>query len=407
MSRTHDIVLLGATGFTGGLTASELADRAPENAKLALAGRNRAKLEATRDRLAKSAPRLADAELIVADASNAAAMRDLAASTKVLVTTVGPYVLYGDEVVAACAAEGTAYADLTGEPEFVDRTYIAHHETALASGARLVHCCGFDSIPHDLGAQFTAEQFAGDAPLHMRGYVHSEGSTFSGGTLHSALTAFGRVRQTLRTSKDRVVLEKTRQVDDGRRARVETMKPHRALGYWAAPMPTVDPVIITRSARVLPEFGPDFSYGHYAAIKRLPIAIGGALAVGTLFAGAQIPPVRRALGKITEPGDGPSERQLNTATFWVRFIGESGGRRVVTEVAGGEPGYRETSRMLAESGLSLAFDDLPDVAGQVTTAQAMGPLLRERLIRSGMTFRVLEGAPARTGAAAEHAGAAS
>ncbi len=401
MSRTHDIVLLGATGFTGGLTAVELANRAPEDAKLALAGRNRAKLEATRDALVAAAPRLADAELIVADASDAAAMRKLAASTKVLITTVGPYVLYGDEVVAACAAEGTAYADLTGEPEFVDRTYIAHHETALASGARLVHCCGFDSIPHDLGAQFTAEQFAGDAPLHVRGYVHAVGSTFSGGTLHSALTAFGRVRQTLSTAKERVAVEKTRQVDDGRRAKTETMKPHRALGYWAAPMPTVDPVIITRSARALPEYGPDFSYGHYAAIKRLPIAVGGAVAVGTLFAGAQIPPVRRALGRITSPGDGPSEKQLNTATFWVRFVGESGGRRVVTEVAGGEPGYRETSRMLAESGLSLAFDDLPDVAGQVTTAQAMGPALRERLMRSGMTFRVLEGAPVDGGAGSQ------
>jgi short subunit dehydrogenase-like uncharacterized protein len=393
MSRTHDIVLLGATGFTGGLTAVELANRAPEDAKLALAGRNRAKLERVRDELAGKAPRLADAELVVADASDRAAMRDLAASTKVLVTTVGPYVLYGHEVVAACAAEGTAYADLTGEPEFVDRSYIEHHETAVSSGAKLVHCCGFDSIPHDLGAQFTAEQFPGDAALHMRGYVHSEGSTPSGGTLHSALTAFSRARKTLSAAKERVALEKSRQQTDGRRAKTETMKPHRALGYWAAPMPTVDPVIITRSARALPEFGPDFTYGHYAAVKRLPIAIGGAVAVGGLFAGAQIPPIRRALGRITSPGDGPSEKQLNSATFWVRFVAESGGRRIVTEVAGGEPGYRETSRMLAESGLSLAFDDLPDLAGQLTTAQAMGPALRERLIRSGMTFRVLEGDP--------------
>ncbi|MEI2702381.1 MAG: saccharopine dehydrogenase NADP-binding domain-containing protein [Baekduia sp.] len=389
MARDHDIVLLGATGFTGGLTAAELANRAPEDAKIALAGRNAAKLEQARERLAEKAPRLAEAELVTADVTSAPQMRDLAASTRVLATTVGPYILHGEEVVAACAAEGTDYADLTGEPEFVDRSYLRHHETAVSSGARLVHCCGFDSIPHDLGAQFTVEQLPSDGPIHVRGYVHSEGSIFSGGTLHSALLAMSRFRKALNNAKARAAVEKG-QATSSRRARVETLTPHRALGYWALPMPTIDPAVIARTARAREEFGPDFSYGHYAAVKRLPFAIGGTAAVGGMVVGAQVPPVRRLLQKMAEPGTGPSEYKLDHATFWVRFIGEASGERVVTEVAGGEPGYRETSRMLAETALSLAYDELDETAGQVTTGQALGRSLRERLHRSGMTFTVLE-----------------
>ena len=400
MSRDYDIVMLGATGFTGSLTAAEIAVRAPEGAKIALAGRNQAKLEEVRERLAADAPQIAGADIVIADTSNAGQLRDLAASTKVVATTVGPYVLYGGGVTAACAAEGTAYADLTGEPEFVDRTYLDHHETALSTGARLVHCCGFDSIPHDLGAQFNAEQFSGASPLHMRGYVRAVGGMFSGGTLHSALTAFGRARQTLKTAKQRVEREKAAGGTPGKRSRNERGRPHKALGYWAVPMPTVDPVVIARSGRALPEYGPDFSYGHYMAVRKLPVAIGIPVGMAGVVAGAQVPPIRRALGKIAAPGTGPSDEVMERARFWVRFVGESDGRRVVTEVAGGEPGYRETSRMLAETALSLAYDDLPDLAGQLTTAQAMGPLLRKRLEQigggaegrpsTGLTFKVLE-----------------
>lgn len=389
MARDRDIVLFGATGFTGGLTAAELAQRAPSGAKIALAGRSLEKLELVRERLAAAAPRLADAELVVADASDRAALRDLAASTRVLASTAGPFVLHGGEVVAACAAEGTAYADITGEPEFVDRTYLDCQDAALASGARLVHCCGFDSIPHDLGAQFTVGQFGGDVPLHVRGYVRTEGGTFSGGTFNSVLLAFGRARQMALAARRRVAAEKATTSGDGRLVRNETPRPHRALGYWAVPWPTIDPVIVTRSARALPEYGPQFTYGHYAAVRRLPTVIGGAAAAGGLFAAAQLPPLRDAIGRRVAPGTGPSVERMERSTFSVRFVAEGGGRRVVTEVSGGDPGYRETSRMLAESALCLAFDELPQLAGQLTTAQAMGSVLRERLERAGISFRVL------------------
>lgn len=154
------------------------------------------------------------------------------------------------------------------------------------------------------------------------------------------------------------------------------------------PLPTLDPQVIARSARADERYGPDFSYGHYALVKRLPIAVGGVAGLVGVVAAAQVPPLRRALLSRVPSGQGPSEAQMAKGWFSVRFVGQTadGAHRVVCEVRGGDPGYRETSRMLADATLCLAFDELPATAGQVTTAQAMGPALRARLERSGITF---------------------
>ena len=386
--RSFDVALLGATGFTGALTAVELAGRAPAGLRWALAGRNRDKLAAVRDRVVAAHPAAPVPELVIADTGDAASLAALAAATRVLTTTVGPYVLHGDPVVAACAAAGTDYLDLTGEPEFVDRSYLAHHATAVASGARLVHACGFDSIPHDLGVQFAVEQLPEGVPLKVRGYLRA-GGRFSGGTFASAMTGFSRVRQNVSAARARRRAEPS--VTDGRRVHVEEPgTPHRALDAWAVPLPTIDPQIIGRSARALPRYGPDFSYGHYAAVKRLPIAVGGVGAILGAVAAAQVGPLRRALLSRLPQGEGPSERQMDAGWFSLRIVGQGGGQRVVCEVTGGDPGYRETSRMLADATLCLALDDLPATAGQVTTAQAMGPALRARLQASGIRFAVLD-----------------
>src|SRR6187455_1817476 len=156
-SRPYDLVLFGGTGFTGGLTADYLAAHLPAGKRWALVGRNRTKLDAVAARIATANPDAPVPELVEADAGDPAAMREVAESTRVVITTVGPYVLYGDPLVAACAEAGTDYVDLTGEPEFVDRMYVAHHATAERTGARLVHACGFDSIPHDLGAYYAVQ----------------------------------------------------------------------------------------------------------------------------------------------------------------------------------------------------------------------------------------------------------
>ena len=200
--RDHDLALFGATGFTGGLTAEYLAANAPAGLRWALVGRNRAKLEAVAARLAAASPEAPAPDLLVADAADAAALAKVAGSTRVVITTVGPYALYGEPLVAACAAAGTDYVDLTGEPEFVDRMWLNHHATAERTGARIVHCCGFDSIPHDLGAYFTVQQLPEGVPLTVNGYVRTN-AQFSGGTYHSAVNGFARGRQTLAAAKER------------------------------------------------------------------------------------------------------------------------------------------------------------------------------------------------------------
>ncbi|KAF0845221.1 saccharopine dehydrogenase family protein [Nocardia caishijiensis] len=169
--REFDLVLVGATGFTGGLTAEYLAAQLPSGARWALAGRNPAKLAAVRERLAVIDSAAAEPALLHADTTDSNSLRALVESARVVVTTVGPYLEHGEPLVAACAAAGTDYVDLTGEPKFIDRMYSAYHGEAVASGARLVHACGFDSIPHDLGVLFTVEQLPKGVPLTVRGVV--------------------------------------------------------------------------------------------------------------------------------------------------------------------------------------------------------------------------------------------
>lgn len=385
--RTYDLVLLGATGFTGGLTAEYLARNAPDGCRWALAGRSMAKLEAVRSRLASIDPALADLPLLRADVTDAASLHRVAESARVVITTVGPYIEHGEPLVAACAEAGTDYVDLTGEPEFVDRMYVRWHKVAEANGARIVHACGFDSIPHDLGVWFTVQQLPEGVPLRLRGMLRA-GGRLSGGTFASAMTAFSRGRHMKQAARERRRLEH-RPV--GRKVRVGA-KPHRdpATGWWLVPLPTIDPLVVKRSAAALERYGPDFEYSHHAAVKRLPVAAAGVAGVAGLAAAAQVPPLRRFLVGRLPQGEGPSEEQREKAWFSMRVAGEGGGRRVVTEVSGGDPGYGETAKMLAESALCLAFDENPETAGSVTTATAMAANLVERLQRAGIRFDVLE-----------------
>ena len=385
--RPLDVALFGATGFTGGLTAEYLARHAPEGTRWALVGRSAEKLAGVRDRLAAIDPACAQLELLEADSGDAGSLRAVAERTHVVATTVGPYLNLGEPLVAACAETGTDYADLTGEPEFVDRMYVRHHATAVATGARLVHACGFDSIPHDLGVLFTVEQLPEGVPLTVRGYV-SAGGKPSAGTFHSAVTQFSRLRQagTAYVERRRIEPKPERKVSSVK----DPARYERSLGAWALPLPTIDPQVVKRSAGALERYGPDFSYGHYAAIKQLPAAVGALGGLGAMFALAQLPPTRSWLLGRMKSGDGPSPERRERSWFKVRFVGEGGGRRLVTEVAGGDPGYGETAKMLAESALCLATDNLPQTSGQVTTAVAMGDVLIERLRRQGITFEVLE-----------------
>ncbi|MFI2213329.1 saccharopine dehydrogenase family protein [Streptomyces sp. NPDC020141] len=386
--RAYDIVLFGATGFVGSLTARYLAAHAPEGCRWAVAGRDRAKLERLRERLAADHPGRGEIGLIEARADDPESLRELARSADVVATAVGPYLWYGEPLVAACAEAGTDCIDLTGEWEFVDLMYVRHDARARETGARLVHACGFDCVPADLGVYFTVARLPEGVPLRVDGFVRSNGM-FSGGTFASALNAASRGRQSLRAARQRR-LHEPRLV--GRRARSPVGGPRhsRAAGAWALPLPLLDGQVVARSARALGRYGPDFRYRHYAAIASLPVAAGSVAAAVTMLGLAQLPAARRWFGGRIRPGDGPDEERRARSWFSLRFVGEGGGRTVRTEVSGGDPGYDETAKIFAESAFCLAFDELPPTSGQVTPAVAMGDALLARLQAAGIRFRVAE-----------------
>jgi short subunit dehydrogenase-like uncharacterized protein len=326
--------------------------------------------------------------LLLADVTDPDSLRAVAEATRVVITTVGPYIRYGEPLVAACATAGTDYVDLTGEPEFVDRMWLGYHDQAVSSGARLVHSCGFDSIPYDLGALFTVQQLPEGAPISLEGFVRV-GGTISGGTYQSTIEILGRLRQGAAVARERRGREPR---PSGRQVKGAAGAPHHDdFGEgWAMPFPTIDPQTVLRSARALERYGPEFTYSHYLVVKRLPVLVGlvgGAAGVAAL---AQLPPTRRMLLNLKSSGSGPSPEERERGWFRVRFRARSGEREVRTQVSGGDPGYGETSKMLAESALCLAFDDLPQLGGQLTPAVAMGDALRRRLEGAGIKFEVLD-----------------
>lgn len=385
--RDYDIVLLGATGFTGGLVAEDLTrELAGSGTPWAIAGRDRRKLEAVRERLAAISPDGTPDGLEVVDVHDRPALTDLARRTRVLATTVGPYARHGEDVVAACIAAGTDYVDITGEPAFVNRLLRDHHAAAESAGVRIVNCCGFDSIPHDLGAQLAVAQLPDDEPIELRGFVSARGK-FSGGTFTSAIEAMA----------DKASMRGPR-LDAGPGRRVGNL-PRKIqhvprIDGWGVPLPTIDPAVVLRSAAALPEYGPAFRYGHYARTSNPAVAGGMVAGVGIVAALAQIGPGRALLHRLApDPGEGPDEATRAESRFRVTFLGSSPSAGTQVEVRGGDPGYTETSKMLSEAARCLVEDRdrLPDRAGVLTTAVAFGPVLRERLHDRGITFTVVDG----------------
>lgn len=384
--RSYDVIVFGATGFTGRLAAEYLARKALEEPlRWAIAGRSAARLAEVKAALVAVNPACSSLGVIEASSGDPASLERMAAQTRVVLTTVGPYADHGEPLVAACIKEGTHYADITGEPEFVDGLLDRHHAAARARGVRIVNCCGFDSIPHDLGALFTVKQLPSGAPITVEGFVRSRG-TFSGGTWQSAIGAMAKLR-------DR---PKRPRAEDPTGRKVRAIKPRiryeARLNAWVCPLPTIDPQIVLRSARALEAFGPDFRYGHYVQVRSAISLVGLVVGVGTVVALAQIAPARELLRKVRGSGEGPSAEERARSFFKVTFHGTSGASRVVTRVSGGDPGYTETAKMVAESALCLALDSdsLSSPGGVLTPAEAMGDVLLGRLQKAGIKFEVLE-----------------
>ncbi|MCB9706890.1 MAG: saccharopine dehydrogenase NADP-binding domain-containing protein [Myxococcales bacterium] len=380
--RAWDIVLFGATGFVGQLIAEYLRGAVPEGLRWAIAGRSRDKLGALHHRLGDPA-----IGVLIADVDDPASLAAMAAATRVVLTTVGPYIRWGEPVARACVDAGAHYLDLTGEPAYVAGLIERHDRRARERGVALVPCCGYDSIPADLGAFYTVLQLPEGAPIRVRGAMQGSGS-FSGGTVASALEIFSRpptpgIGRTIApsTSEDGRTIERERQ----------RLFFERTLGLWLLAMPTIDPSIALRSAGMLRRYGPRFTYGHYVGQRWLPQILGAA-AGGALFFGAlKVPPIRRAIARAVPPGSGPSPERRAKSWFRLTFVGEGGGRRVITEVSGGDPGYDETAKMVGESAILLATRGPEGGRGGVLTpAVALGEALIERLGAVGIRFRRVE-----------------
>ena len=368
--RDHDIVVVGATGFTGGLATEYLIRNAPPETRLALAARDTSRLEAVCQKLAGTG---ADREMafVHAEMTDPAELRALAESARVVVSAVGPYVIHGEPLVEACANAGTDYIDLAGEPAFIDRMWLRYHERARETGARLIHSCGWTAVSHDLGALFAIEQLPSGEPVRLRCFVELS-STLSGGAYRSMLANIARPRQTVWSQLQR---KRREQSPADRRVRVLNLPPLRTpeVRGFRVPYPTADRGTVLRSARALECYGPDFRYGYYLVFRRPnPLA------------------AVKALGSYRKAGEGPTAEERERGWFKETFVGEARGQRVVARVSGGDPWYTEASKMLAESALCLAQDDLPETPGQVTPAVAMGESLTKRLRASGVVFEVLE-----------------
>ncbi len=411
--REYDIVLYGATGFVGALTAKYLATAAG-TARIALAGRSTEKLLAVRETLPAAAQSW---DLMTADASEPSTLAAMAASTRVVITTVGPYLRYGLPLVAACAAAGTDYADLTGEPLFVRKAIDLYHKQAADTGARIVHACGFDSIPSDLtvfALHRQAERDGAGALGDTNYVVRSFAGGMSGGTIAS-MTELAREAATdpeaRRLLNDPYTLSPDRGAEpelggqsDARWRRGREIAPELD-GYWvgAFAMAIPNSRIVRRSNALLDyAYGRRFCYAEQMSLGKSVLApLASALTTGGNVAAVElggrflnrVP--RGALERVLpKPGTGPSEQARENGHYTVEtYTTTSTGARYVARMSQkGDPGYKATSVLLGESGLALALDrdELPDLHGVLTPAAAMGDALLARFPAAGVSLDVTE-----------------
>ncbi len=409
-SREFDVVVWGASGFTGKLTAEYLLGQygASGSLRWAIAGRNAAKLEAVRSELARAAGAEPSAlPILIGDGADEKFLDALARRTRVVCTTVGPYATYGSKLVAACAKNGTDYCDLTGEVHWIQRMIEAHQAEAAASGARIVFTCGFDCIPADLGAFFLQREMRarhGVPCSRIQFRVAGFSGGVSGGTTASMLHMLEEAENdpsVLAVMNEPYALNPPGERSGPDEPEHASPRWDDAFGQWTAPfmMAGIDTKVVRRSNALLGyAYGKAFRYdeamlmGRGAlGLARATLTSAGSLALlGALALG----PLRRALsGRLPQPGDGPSKARREAGYFDIQLRGEH-----PTEVANElrarirgdrDPGYGSTSKMLGESAVCLAQDSLPAPGGCWTPASAMGDALLTRLAKhAGVTFEI-------------------
>lgn len=391
-TREYDIVLYGATGFVGKLTAEYLA-RAGGDARIALAGRSADRLKAIRDTLGQSAQSW---QLLTADAASPKTLAAMAAATQVVVTTVGPYSRYGLPLVAACAAAGTDYADLTGEPPFIRESIDLYNKQAQDTGARIVHACGFDSIPSDLTvyALYRRAREDGSGELTDTDFVvRSFSGGFSGGTLASMVEVFDSVSADPYTlSPDRGAEPELGPQPDLRRRRGGQIAPELTGIYTAGFLMAPANTRIVRRSNALQNYsyGRRFRYSEHMSVGSsvgAPVASAVLTGVGNVTTALgsryfRLLPRKLVDRALPKPGTGPSEAVREKGFYKVETYTNttSGARYIATMAQQGDPGYKATAVLLGESGLALAMDRdvLSDLRGVLTPAAAMGDALLAR-----------------------------
>ena len=405
-NREFDVIVYGATGFTGQLVAEYLLGQYGCDANLswAIAGRSEEKLRGLRRELGTVAEQL---PIVVADSSDSAALNELAARTRVVLTTVGPYALYGSTMVAACVANGTHYCDLAGEVQWIRKMVDQHQERAQETGARIVHCCGFDSIPMDIGVYFLQAEANARHGAYCESitlYVKATKGSMSGGTLASMSNIIQEAqhdRSIARIIADPYALNPPgeRQGPDG--ADQRDVRFDQDVDSWTAPfvMAGINTRVVRRSNALA-----GYPYGRNFRYREATLTgpgTGGRLkgamlvaALGALVLGISARPSRALLERffLPKPGEGPSRELQQSGFFSLMQVGKlADGTVMRTRIAGDrDPGYGSTSKMLSESAVCLAKDELTTEGGVWTPASAMGAPLLERLRRNaGLTFEVV------------------
>jgi short subunit dehydrogenase-like uncharacterized protein len=407
-SKKFDMVLYGATSFVGQITARYLLQEIGLSGDItwAIAGRSESKLTELKTSLGPTAK---DLPVILADSADDKSLDQLCLQTRVIISTVGPYALYGEPLIRACVANGNDYCDLTGEAYWIRQMIDKYQDQAKKSGARIVNCCGFDSIPSDLGTYFlqqTAQKrFASYFNQVKLGVKAMKGGA-SGGTIASmiemliAAKANAKVRKAMANP---YLLCPPGHTHKLRQKRLKGAAFDKDFQCWSAPfvMEGINTRVVLRShgLQSMP-YGDDFSYGEVmltgkggkGRIRGLSLSLG----LGAFVMGAFITPLRKLMQKflLPKPGEGPSEQEQLNGFFDIRILGKNDQHSLLVKVTGDrDPGYGSTAKMLGQSALCLAFDiDKSDLSGGFwTPATAMGDQLIQRLSNSaGLTFEVVD-----------------
>ena len=403
--RPYDIVVFGATSFVGQILCRYLAERHGQTGPLrwAIAGRNAAKLDTVADDLKLTVDHL------VADATDETALRELVETTNVIVSTVGPYALYGSAVVAAAVAAGTDYCDLTGEPHWMQQMIDAHQDEATLTGARIIHACGFDSIPSDLGVYFTQQKSNEllDEHCHqisMR--VKAMKGTASGGTVASMLNIVEEAAadpELRRVLSNPYALAPTGMRTGVRQHNVTVPMRDEASGRWVAPfvMASVNTRVVHRSHALRGRpWGEDFMYDEAVLTGTGPLGVAraGAMSggIGAFMAASSVKPIRNLLADkvLPKPGEGPSPQAQEAGFYDIRFYGTTpSGATITTKVTGDrDPGYGSTAKMLGEAAYALLNADPADTPGGFwTPATGLGqPLIDALIEHAGLTFSLVD-----------------